>query len=79
LLEATNLRYFFISGKNGATLFPPVKLGTLPFSMDEFTIAFIDVTAGGGKLAMMWDKTLATVPFKIGSQPARTRDFRGRD
>ncbi len=41
-----------------------MKLETLPFSMDEFTIAFIDMTADGGKLAMMWDTTMASVPFK---------------
>jgi len=44
----------------------PMTLGTLPFSMDQFTIAFIDMTPTGGKLAMMWDTTLATVPFTIG-------------
>jgi hypothetical protein len=44
----------------------PMKLAVLPFSMDQFTIAFIDMTAGGGQLAMMWDKTMASVPFKIG-------------
>ncbi len=43
----------------------PMKLDTLPFSMEQFTIAFIDMDAGGGKLAMMWDKTMASVPFKI--------------
>jgi len=45
----------------------PMKLDALPFSMDQFTIAFIDMTSVDGKIAMMWDKTLATVPFKIGS------------
>jgi len=44
-----------------------MKLDTLPFSMDQFTIAFIDMTADGGKLAMMWDKTVATVSFKAGT------------
>lgn len=44
-----------------------MKVDTLPFSMDEFTIAFLDMTDTGGKLAMMWDKTIATVPFKVGS------------
>lgn len=44
-----------------------MKLASLPFSIDEFTIAFIDMTADGGELAMMWDKTIATVPFKVGS------------
>ena len=45
----------------------PMKLDVLPFSMDQFTIAFIDMTAVDGKLAMMWDKTMAVVPFKVGS------------
>lgn len=44
-----------------------MKVETLPFSMDQFTIAFIDMTEYGGKLAMMWDKTMASVPFKVGS------------
>ncbi len=43
----------------------PMQLSTLPYSMDEFTIAFIDMTAGGGKLAMMWDKTMATAAFTV--------------
>ncbi len=45
----------------------PMKVETLPFSVDQFTIVFIDVTIGGGKLAMMWDKTIATAAFKAGS------------
>jgi hypothetical protein len=43
-----------------------MTVGTLPFSMDQFTIAFIDMAADGGKLAMMWDKTVATASFKAG-------------
>ena len=39
----------------------------LPFAMDQFTIAFIDMAADGGKLAMMWDKTIATASFKSGN------------
>ncbi len=45
----------------------PMKLGVLPFAVDQFTIAFIDMTAEGGALAMLWDKTLASASFKIGS------------
>jgi hypothetical protein len=44
-----------------------MKVETLPFSMDQFTIAFIDMAADGGKLAMLWDKTMATASFKSGS------------
>lgn len=45
----------------------PMKLETMPFSVDQFTIAFVDMTADGGRLAMMWDKTMASVAFKAGS------------
>jgi hypothetical protein len=44
-----------------------MKVETLALSIDQFTIAFIDMAADGGKLAMMWDKTIATVSFKAGS------------
>jgi hypothetical protein len=43
-----------------------MKVETLPFSMDQFTIAFLDMAVDGGKLTMMWDKTMATVSFKAG-------------
>jgi hypothetical protein len=43
-----------------------MKVETLPFSMDQFTIAFLDMAVDGGKLTMMWDKTMATVSFKSG-------------
>ena len=45
----------------------PMKLGVLPFSADQFTIAFTDMTADGGTLAMMWDKTMASAAFKVGN------------
>jgi hypothetical protein len=44
----------------------PMTLGTLPFSMDQFTSGFVDMTATGGTLAMMWDTMLARVPFTFG-------------
>jgi hypothetical protein len=44
-----------------------MKLGSLQFSVEQFTISFIDMTTDGGKLVMMWDKTMASVPFKAGN------------
>jgi hypothetical protein len=44
-----------------------MTVAALPFSVDQLTWDFIDVTATGGKMAVMWDKTIASVPFKIGS------------
>jgi len=42
----------------------PMTLGTLPFSVDQLTWAFTDITDAGGKLSIMWDKAVATVAFK---------------
>lgn len=42
----------------------PMKVDALPFSVDEFTIAFVDVTKTGGRLAVMWDKTMASVELR---------------
>jgi hypothetical protein len=44
----------------------PMTLQKLPFSIDQFTIAFVDMTKNAGKLAMMWDTTMATAAFKVG-------------
>ena len=35
-------------------------------STEELTWGFADVTDAGGKLVMMWDKDVATVPFTVG-------------
>jgi hypothetical protein len=43
-----------------------MKVEILPLSIDQFTIAFIDMSADGGTLAMVWDTTMATVEFKSG-------------
>src|SRR2546425_2501790 len=45
----------------------PMTVTKLPFSVDQLTWDFIDVDASGGKLAIMWDKTMASVPFKLGT------------
>ena len=45
----------------------PMTLATLAFSVEELTWAFLDVSETGGKIAIMWDKTMASVPFKVGS------------
>src|SRR5438445_11757539 len=43
----------------------PMTLAALPFSVDQLTWEFVDMTDAGGKLAIMWDKNIATVPFKV--------------
>ena len=45
----------------------PMAVSKLPISIDELTWNFADVTATGGKLVLMWDTVVATVPFKLAS------------
>jgi Protein of unknown function (DUF2911) len=44
----------------------PMTLAALPFSMDQLTWSFTDMTDAGGKLTIMWDRVVASVPFKVG-------------
>jgi hypothetical protein len=44
----------------------PMKLETLSHSYEELTWEIVDVSDAGGTLVIMWDKQLASVPFKIG-------------
>jgi hypothetical protein len=46
----------------------PMKLSTLPFSMDQLTWSFIDMSDAGGKFAIMWDRQMAVVPFTVDQQ-----------
>jgi hypothetical protein len=44
----------------------PMTLGTLPFAAEQLTWMFTDMSDAGGKLTIMWDKVVASVPFKVG-------------
>jgi hypothetical protein len=54
--------YFYTADKDVARA--AMKVETLPYSVEELTWAFLDMTNDGGRIALMWDKTLASVPFK---------------
>ena len=43
----------------------PMKMVTPQVSVDQFTIGFTDMTDKSGKLAMVWEKTGAVVPFSF--------------
>ena len=43
----------------------PMTMKTLAHSVDQFTIAFVDMSESGGALAMAWDTTAAIVPFTV--------------
>jgi hypothetical protein len=44
----------------------PMKTSTLPFSVDQLTWNFTDMSDAGGTVTIMWDKTSASVPFRVG-------------
>ena len=41
----------------------PMKVESLPYAFDQLSWEFVDVTDSGGRLAMIWDKKLASVAF----------------
>jgi hypothetical protein len=43
----------------------PMKLETPPHAIEQLTWQFVDMTDAGGSLAIVWDKTMASVPFKV--------------
>jgi hypothetical protein len=43
----------------------PMTLESLPYSHDQLHWEFLDVTATGGRLAIMWDRRMASVPFNV--------------
>ena len=45
----------------------PMKLDTLPHAHEQLTWEFLDMSDAGGSLAITWDKTMASVPFKVGT------------
>jgi hypothetical protein len=45
----------------------PMTVKTGADSVEQFTIQFVNMTGSGGVLEMAWEKTIAQVPFKVGS------------
>jgi hypothetical protein len=43
----------------------PMQVSSIPMSIDQLSIGFVDMTANGGKLAIWWDTTQAIVPFTV--------------
>lgn len=43
----------------------PMKVSAAGVTVEQFTIGFVNMTQQGGALAMWWDKTMATVDFKV--------------
>ncbi len=43
----------------------PMTMKKLGHSVDQFTIAFVDMSGSGGGIAMAWETTAAIVPFTL--------------
>lgn len=43
----------------------PMRVETLPHSFDQLSWQFLDMSDTGGRLAVIWDRTLASVPFTV--------------
>jgi hypothetical protein len=41
-----------------------MTIETLPFSVEQLTWAFQDMTTDSGRIAISWARTMASVPFK---------------
>jgi len=54
--------YGYTADKDVARI--PMKVETLPFAVDQLTWMFVDMTTDGGRLALMWGKTMASAAFK---------------
>jgi hypothetical protein len=44
-----------------------MKLETLPVAIEQLTWEFVDMTGNSGTIAIVWDKMMASVPFKVGT------------
>lgn len=45
----------------------PMKLETLPYTVEQLTWEFLNMTDNGGAMAIRWGNTMASVPFTVGN------------
>ena len=43
----------------------PMRVDTLPYQVEQLTWEFTDMTPDGGRMAILWDKTMGSVPFRF--------------
>ena len=53
---------------NRDVLRTPMELETLPVAFDQLSWQFLDMTASGGRLALMWDTRMASVRFAVAEE-----------
>ena len=61
--EALYGAFFYTPDKD--VLRAPMKVETLPIKYEQLTWEFFDMTPTSGRMAIMWDKTMASVPFTV--------------
>jgi len=54
--------YGYTASKDVARV--PMKVDSLPFGVEQLTWSFVDMTNDGGRIALMWGKTIASTAFK---------------
>jgi hypothetical protein len=55
--------YNYTADKDAARA--PMRVETIPFSIDQLTWGFTDVSPAGGTLRVWWERNMASLPFKI--------------
>ena len=45
----------------------PMRVEGLPFRVEQLEWKFLDITDKGGRIAVVWDRTMASVPFNVGN------------
>lgn len=43
-----------------------MKVEAMPYRVEQLTWEFLDMTDSGGRMAVYWDKVMASVPFQVG-------------
>ncbi len=43
-----------------------MRVETLPFAVEQLTWSFLDMANDGGRIALMWGKSMASASFKAG-------------
>lgn len=59
--EKTEAQQFTLGGARA-----PMRVDGLPYKVEQLTWEFVDMTDEGGRMAVRWDKTMASVPFTFG-------------
>jgi hypothetical protein len=43
----------------------PMKVESIPFSVEQLTWGFTDMSETGGTIRLWWEKAMASAPFKV--------------